>query len=101
MLELRPTCEQCNVPLPPASTDAMICSYECTYCRTCAGLLANVCPNCGGGFEPRPVRPGHEWKAGVSLVQHPASTTVIFRPVDLIAHRTMVDRIGSLPPSSR
>ena len=58
MLELRPTCEHCNKALPPHSTDARICSYECTFCATCVDtLLSNVCPNCGGGFVPRPVRP--------------------------------------------
>src|SRR5262249_61055804 len=58
MLELRPTCEHCNKALPPDSLEARICSYECTFCATCADdLLGNVCPNCGGGFAPRPVRP--------------------------------------------
>jgi len=52
-LELRPTCENCNRPLAPNATDAMICSYECTFCRDCA-VLSNVCPNCGAGFERRP-----------------------------------------------
>jgi hypothetical protein len=60
MLELRPTCEHCNTPLPPDSTEAMICSYECTFCRDCVALLQDVCPNCGGGFQPRPVRPAVE-----------------------------------------
>src|SRR5215471_21636566 len=51
MLELRPTCEHCNKPLPPHSTEAMICSFECTFCKSCVeNILNNVCPNCGGGF---------------------------------------------------
>ncbi len=50
MLELRPTCEHCNTPLPPSSTEAMICSFECTFCQTCVRtVLHDVCPNCGGG----------------------------------------------------
>ena len=50
MLELRPTCENCNRTLPPASDLAMICSFECTFCKHCVDeILANVCPNCGGG----------------------------------------------------
>ena len=58
MLELRPTCEHCNKPLPPDSTEAMICTFECTFCRSCVtDVLGNVCPNCGGGFSPRPIRP--------------------------------------------
>jgi hypothetical protein len=57
MLEMRPDCERCATPLPPAAANAMICSFECTFCRDCVdGTLANVCPNCGGGFERRPAR---------------------------------------------
>lgn len=57
MLELKPVCEKCNVSLPQDSTEAMICSYECTFCSTCVeNELKNVCPNCGGGFEKRPLR---------------------------------------------
>ncbi len=56
MLELRPTCENCNAALPPNSADAMICSFECTFCRSCVEkVLENVCPNCGGGFCSRPI----------------------------------------------
>ena len=51
MLELRPSCEHCDKDLPPAARDAVICTFECTFCRDCAHrLFANVCPNCGGGF---------------------------------------------------
>jgi hypothetical protein len=57
MLEMKTACEECARALPPDSTDAMICSYECTFCRTCVEtVLANQCPNCGGGFERRPTR---------------------------------------------
>ena len=52
MLQLRPNCECCNRDLPPESTEAVICSFECTFCRACAeGVLANRCPNCGGGVR--------------------------------------------------
>src|SRR3989475_8303433 len=75
MLELRPTCEHCNRSLPPASLDARICSYECTFCATCVEtILGNVCPNCGGGFVPRPVRPSRNWKGDNFLGKDPAST---------------------------
>jgi hypothetical protein len=58
MLALRPSCENCNKALPPHSTEAMICTYECTFCRDCVNdIMQNVCPNCGGGFVPRPIRP--------------------------------------------
>ena len=74
MLELRPTCEHCNKPLPPASPEARICSYECTFCATCVEtILGNVCPNCGGGFVPRPIRPANEWRPGLSMKHQPPS----------------------------
>ena len=75
MLEIRPNCELCARTLAPDSPVARICSYECTFCRDCvAGLLENVCPNCGGGFSPRPIRPRGERRNGISLEHHPAST---------------------------
>jgi uncharacterized protein len=58
MLALRPNCECCDRDLPPDSTAARICSFECTFCADCVdGVFAGVCPNCGGGFVPRPIRP--------------------------------------------
>ena len=58
MLKLKPACERCETPLPPNSQRARICSFECTFCADCAdGALSGVCPNCGGNFEPRPIRP--------------------------------------------
>jgi hypothetical protein len=69
MLELRPDCERCGRDLVPGAQDAMICSFECTFCRDCVDReLGGTCPNCGGSFEPRPVRP-HEL-----LDRYPAST---------------------------
>ena len=69
MLELRPTCENCNRPLPRDAPDAMICTIECTFCRDCVTTrLHGVCPNCGGGFTARPIRPAE------ALLRHPAST---------------------------
>ena len=74
MLELRPNCEYCDKDLPPDATDARICSYECTFCAACVdGPLRNVCPNCGGGFVPRPIRPSREHRPGTSLQHQPAS----------------------------
>lgn len=73
-LELRPNCEFCDKDLPPDAADARICTYECTYCADCVETkLQNVCPNCGGGFEKRPIRPGTERRPGVSLSHQPAS----------------------------
>jgi hypothetical protein len=102
MLELRPTCENCNAPLPPAATNARICSYECTFCAACVEqVLHNVCPNCGGGFVPRPVRPGTDWKNGNFLGKDPASAKVKHRPVDRAAHDAFCARIRAIPPEKR
>ena len=74
MLQLRPNCECCDRDLPPEAADARICSYECTFCADCVeAVLHNVCPNCGGGFSPRPIRPVIERRNGVSLAKQPAS----------------------------
>ena len=52
MLELRPGCECCDVDLPPDSMDVRICTYECTFCASCAETkLLGVCPNCGGEYS--------------------------------------------------
>jgi hypothetical protein len=102
MLELRPSCENCNRPLPPNSFDARICSYECTFCADCVEkVLANVCPNCGGGFTPRPIRPATNWKGDNYLSKDPASTKVRHRPVDLEAHARFAAAIKVLPPEAR
>ena len=75
-LEIRPNCEYCDKDLAPDAADARICSYECTFCADCVETkLHNVCPNCGGGFAPRPIRPATEWQPGLSLAKRPASTT--------------------------
>ena len=74
MLELRPTCENCNKALPPHDPEARICSYECTFCAPCVTALFNVCPNCGGGFTPRPIRPSRNWKGDNYLGKDPNST---------------------------
>lgn len=75
MLAIRPNCEYCDKDLAPNSTEAMICSYECTFCEKCVNqILANVCPNCGGGFTHRPIRPKVARRIGVSLEHQSAST---------------------------
>lgn len=74
MLELRPNCECCDKDLPPDAPDAMICTYECTWCAECADKVLNgVCPNCSGNLAPRPVRPAS------MLARHPASHVRILR----------------------
>lgn len=75
MLEIRPNCEHCNRDLPPTSLEAMICSFECTYCKECAiNIFKNVCPSCAGNFEIRPIRPAE------MLIKFPASKKRIFKP---------------------
>ena len=99
MLELRPTCEHCNRSLPPDSAEARICSFECTFCAPCAeGVLLGTCPNCGGGFVPRPVRPARDLKGGNFLGKYPASTVVRHRPVDRESHAAFVAALRAQAP---
>lgn len=75
MLQLRPNCECCDVDLPPESREARICTFECTFCATCADVaLKGICPNCGGELVRRPVRPA------AKLQTHPASRDRVFKP---------------------
>jgi hypothetical protein len=75
MLEIRPNCELCDRDLPPDAADARICSYECTFCASCVDeVLHDVCPNCGGGFQPRPIRPARSHRDGTGLENDPAGT---------------------------
>jgi len=75
MLQLRPNCECCDRDLPPECADALICSFECTFCAECAQtLLHGRCPNCGGELLPRPRRPV------AALAKYPASAERILRP---------------------
>src|SRR6185312_26292 len=101
-LQLRPNCEYCDKDLPPHAADARICSYECTFCAECVDTkLHNVCPNCGGGFERRPIRPANEWRPGVSLAKQPAATQRIhlkYTPDDITAHSA---RVRSIEPAKR
>lgn len=75
MLALRPNCECCDKDLPPAAADAMICSFECTFCRDCVQTkLGGRCPNCGGNLVARPIRPVEK------LAKFPPSTERVFKP---------------------
>jgi hypothetical protein len=75
MLQMRPGCECCDRDLPPDSSEAMICSFECTFCSDCVTtVLHGVCPNCGGGFSPRPTR------AAALLQKYPAMTERTHNP---------------------
>ena len=102
MLELRPNCEYCDKDLPPDAADARICTYECTFCVDCVeNVLHNVCPNCGGGFAPRPIRPQTEWRPGVSRVKQPPSTKRVQLKYDRAELPAYIARIRHLPPERR
>jgi len=102
MLELRPTCENCNKPLPPNSLGARICTYECTFCAACVDtILDNVCPNWGGGFVPRPIRPSKNWKGDNYLGKDPVSSRIRHRPVDRNVHAQFAAAIRDIPPEKR
>jgi uncharacterized protein len=101
-LELRPNCEMCDVDLPPDATEARICTYECTFCAACVDdVLRNVCPNCGGGLAPRPIRPRTAWRPGLSLEHQPASVErrSLNHDLDDIAAHT--ERLARIEPARR
>lgn len=101
-LELRPNCEFCDCDLPPNSLAARICSYECTFCADCVDqVLHNVCPNCGGGFAPRPIRPKTEWRSGLSLLKRPGSSKRVHTPYRLDEIAAFSEPIREIAPESR
>ena len=82
MLEIRPTCEHCNNTLPFDSKEAMICTFECTFCADCTeNHFDHVCPNCGGELVRRPVRPAEMLKGS------PASTKRFVKDHDVGAFK--------------
>ena len=102
MLELRPNCEWCDKDLPPVAEDARICSYECTFCADCVEThLHNVCPNCGGGFVPRPIRPATAWRPGVSREHQVPSDNRRALKHDRSNISEHVVRIKDIPPVDR
>jgi len=102
MLQLRPNCEYCDKDLSPDATDARICSYECTFCAPCVeSVLHNVCPNCGGGFVPRPIRPVTERRPGVCLGKQPASTQRVHLKWDRADLADFVGSVRDIAPEQR
>ena len=96
MLELRPVCENCGKLLPNESKEAMICTYECTFCSDCVNnVLENVCPNCGGGFEKRPHRPVAQ------LAKYPAKTEHYIKPVNASTFEPVLQQNKNIDPSKR
>ena len=102
MLKLRPNCEYCDKDLPPSATDARICTYECTFCAECVEKhLHNVCPNCSGGFAPRPIRPTVERRPGVGLGKQPASTDRVHLKFDRAEVAAFAAQHKHVPPEKR
>src|ERR1700688_2750007 len=101
-LPLRPNCEYCDKELPPRSSDAQISTFECSFCADGVdNKLHNVCPNCGGGFAPRPIRPAREWRPGLSVATRPPSTrrvSLSYSRDDIAAHSR---RVRNIPPAER
>jgi len=96
MLELRLSCEHCDKSLPPDSEEAMICTYECTFCSTCVNqILYNVCPNCGGGFEKRPIRPH------AKLNKHPPRKDKVYHPVNMEKFLELLLKNRDVSPGKR
>ena len=97
-LEIRPNCEYCDKDLPNGAVDARICTYECTFCAHCVdNILENVCPNCGGGFTPRPKRPETAWRENVSIAHQPMGTkrrSLNYSKDDIAAHTAKLKDIA-------
>lgn len=103
-LELRPNCEHCDKDLPPQSSEARICSYECTYCADCVEkVLHNVCPTCGGNFVPRPIRPMKSWRPeeSLGLVNHPGSEKRVKTSFSGDEIAAFVTRLKEVPAQER
>ena len=102
MLELRPNCEFCDKDLPPESTEACICTYECTFCSSCVeNLLHNVCPNCGGGFTSRPVRPSTARRENLSIFNQPASNKRVLTKLSRQEIEAFCNGVKDVAPENR
>lgn len=96
MIDYRPGCENCDKDLAVTSTEAMICAFECTFCRDCVtDVLHNVCPNCSGGFENRPVL------VKKFAAKHLPTTTRIHDPVNLAEFEPLFKQYKDIPPENR
>jgi hypothetical protein len=101
MLQLRPVCENCGKDLPNDSNEAMICTFECTFCSECVtNVLENVCPNCGGGFEKRPTRPT-QCITPDCLKNFPSESVRKHRPVNMEEFRLLKEHYINVDPRKR
>jgi len=96
MLEIRPNCEHCSTSLSNTSTEAMIYSFECTYCKKCAiTIFENVCPTCAGNFTERPIRPSN------MIIKSPVSTRQILKPKDISIFNQLKEYFLHISPEKR
>ncbi len=96
MLEIRPNCEHCGKDLPNTSTEAMICSFECTYCKDCAiTIFENVCPSCAGNFVERPIRPSR------MIQKYPATVKKVLDEKDLEKAKRLSEKFKHIQPEKR
>lgn len=96
MLEIRTSCENCQKSLPYDSTEAMICTFECTFCKDCVDqIFKNVCPNCGGGLEKRPIR------SKSLLSKYPVSSEVVYKPINDVEFKMKQERLIDIPLGER
>ncbi|MGK0388852.1 MAG: hypothetical protein ACI94Y_001584 [Maribacter sp.] len=96
MLEMRPVCEHCAKSLPNESDEAMICTFECTFCKDCVdNILENVCPNCSGGFEKRPTRPK------TYLQKYPTKKEELVKPIKWAEYNDLLKKYKEIPPRER
>ena len=96
MLKIYTNCQNCNCALPNESEQAMICSFECTFCHDCAMVeFKNVCPNCGGGFQKRPSRPKSQ------LDKYPIAGQGPFKPAGKSAHQKLLEQYENTNPYKR
>lgn len=96
MIDIRLSCENCDKSLPPNSTEAMFCAFECTFCQDCvADILHNVCPNCGGGFENRPILPKRY------LEKNPPRQDKVYKPVNMEKFKKRLEENREVLPSER
>ena len=101
MLTIKPVCENCGRLLPNESKDAMICTFECTFCKDCVhNILKDVCPNCGGGFEKRPHRPTM-CKTKFCVANYPVSKKQYIKPVSLDSYKILQDHFINISPELR
>ncbi len=96
MLKMKTRCERCASALPPASRDALICAYECTFCAACGTAMAHRCPNCAGDLLPRPPRLKTPLSVAIGLIRrrlrgrvtgtHPEQSRTDAAPLDRRPH---------------